>query len=461
MVIGDSLAQGCRSMTVNATYCAQSWGARVARAQGWEFVTPDFPRPVLFDLEQEIRRIDTLGVTLEGLRFHGFVDRLLGNLRDWLVNARESAFDCFDNLAVSGAAVYDLYTRTAATSAAEVAALTPNGASALLPLSAYGDLHIAINGRFTLNPSQDPAFDGFTMLDWVRAREPETLLVQIGHNHGLYTIGSEAKDVSFTQGDAAHGDYFAQWGRLAAELAALPATVTAILVVLLPKVGGVANLRPRGVERPGGYAPTYEAEFSGSPAVLPGARLAEIDAAVRAANDTIRQTVLSAAGAAGARLKFLDAYALFDALDYKNSLEPARRIAVAGGLAVDNRYLDGALQVPPPFGPGGLRLAAGGFQSIDGMHPSGCGYGVLACEAMTALGLPFDRGDVLAPAYADDTLLAHYPGELNVVTRLLGAIRDLVRFNQFVPAPRTFLDADDRMHLLDALRLMRGVFNPP
>jgi hypothetical protein len=65
MSIGDSLAQGCRSLTVKESFCEQSWPARVAEAQKWEFVTPDFPRPVLFDLEEEIRRLDTLSISIE------------------------------------------------------------------------------------------------------------------------------------------------------------------------------------------------------------------------------------------------------------------------------------------------------------------------------------------------------------------------------------------------------------
>ena len=53
MIIGDSQAQGCRSLTVTADYSKQSWAARVANSQGWQFRTPDFPRPILFDLEQD------------------------------------------------------------------------------------------------------------------------------------------------------------------------------------------------------------------------------------------------------------------------------------------------------------------------------------------------------------------------------------------------------------------------
>jgi hypothetical protein len=286
------------------------------------------------------------------------------------------------------------------------------------------------------------------------------LFVQIGHNHGLYTIGSTAQDVPFDMGDTPHGDYWTQWGRLAQELAQLPADVGTILIVLLPKVGAVANLRPSAVERDAGYAPSYEAVLSGSTSILPGSRLSQIDGAIRNANARIRQIVQDAAAAVGtvARMKFLDTYSVFDADDYKNSLEPSRRIGVATGLTIDNRYLDGVFQLPPPIGPGGVRLTTGGFQSIDGMHPSGSGYAVLAIEAMNMLGLPNDRAALLQQSFAEDSLISHYPLELSVLTRLLATFRDLERLNHFVLHRQTFLN--DQLHLTDALRMMKSAFNP-
>jgi hypothetical protein len=46
------------------------------------------------------------------------------------------------------------------------------GGNVLKELSDGGiaDLHVAINARFTLNPSQEPNFANFTQLEWVRAR---------------------------------------------------------------------------------------------------------------------------------------------------------------------------------------------------------------------------------------------------------------------------------------------------
>jgi hypothetical protein len=461
MIIGDSLAQGCRSLTVNQTFCAQSWAARLAQQQGWRFVTPDLPRPILFELEEEVRRLDTLTLSVENFEFEGILDRLRDNLEAWLMNARESAFDCFDNLGLAGALIYDLYTRSAASSAVEVADLTPQGAATPLALDQVGDVHLAINGRFTLNPSQDPAFNDLTPLEWVRARRPRRLLVQVGHNHGLYQIGSQAEDVSFTQpgGNGVHGDYWSQLQTLATALAGLPGDVGAIVVALLPKVGAVANLEPREASRENGYAPTYGPVLSLSTAILSGTRLAAIDAAINDANARIRQIVGDAAQAAGTagRLNFLDTYALFDRLDFKNSLDPQRQVAVDAGLSLDNRYVAGRFHVWP-LNAAGWRLSAGGLQSADGMHPSGGGYTMLATETMNLLGLGGDPQALLQRAFSEDALLSHYPIELRAVTSLLQMARDLSRTNAFFPSGQTFLT--EGVHAGDILRAMHSVFLP-
>lgn len=211
MVIGDSLAQGCRSLSVQAAFCQQSWPARVARTQGWTFRAPDFPRPILFDLEQEIRLLgDVIQLAPAEIRFQGLVGRFLQNLQAWLANKKESAFLCFDNLGLSGAKPYDLYTRTAASSNAEIAKICPNGpATSSVPYSDIGTLHLGINGRYVLNPSQNPAFENLTPLMWVQARQPKRLFIQIGHNNGLYAIGADAdpQRLDFTQ-DNPNGDKF-------------------------------------------------------------------------------------------------------------------------------------------------------------------------------------------------------------------------------------------------------------
>ena len=109
MVIGDSLSQGCRSLSVTRPFCQQSWPARVAKCQGWNFLVPDFPRPILFDLEEEVRQLgDLVQISPKDIRFQGLLGRFFTNLRAWLANKVESKLTCFDNLGLAGCQPYDL-----------------------------------------------------------------------------------------------------------------------------------------------------------------------------------------------------------------------------------------------------------------------------------------------------------------------------------------------------------------
>ena len=464
MVIGDSLAQGCRSLSIKSDYCAQSWGARIAAAQKWEFITPDFPREVLYDLEKEIRLLDTLSLSLDKLTFSNAVSRIRANLRAWLDQPGGSQHLCFDNLGLTGATIYDLYTRTSANSAQYIQQATsgPGGPNAALRLETLGLLHISLNARFTLNPGQSADFADFTPLDWVKHREPEILAVQIGHNHGLFSVGFSAEDKGIANGHPVHGGYFDQWERLAAALAALPGTVRTILVTLLPKVGATGNLKPRGDERLNGYAPFYEPVLSTRTTVFLGPRLRQIDHEIQQVNQKIRSILINAARATGEparekRLVFLDTWELLDKRDYKNSLQKRRRIQVDDGVAIDNRYLDGQPQIVlgALFK---LKLIAGGFLSVDGMHPSGCGYAVVASEAMKLLRLEHEVDDLLKLAFQQDTLLSRYPGELDALVRILAILRTLQHAGQFTHAPTGPLTEDS--NLADILRVMKSAFQP-
>ena len=46
------------------------------------------------------------------------------------------------------------------------------------------DLHLGINGAFTLNPSQNSAYDQWDQLTWAEKRKPEMLIFHCGHNDG-------------------------------------------------------------------------------------------------------------------------------------------------------------------------------------------------------------------------------------------------------------------------------------
>jgi hypothetical protein len=458
MVIGDSLSQGCRSLTVNAAFCAQSWPARIAQEQTWEFVTPDFPRPVLLDLEEEVRRLPLLTLSIANLRLEGIVDRIRANVSAWLKDDVDSAVRCFDNLGLTGALVGDLYTRSAASSAAEISQLVPDGPGSVGAMSdpellaKLPDLHLPINARFTLNPSQDPAFSTFTPLDWVRERKPRVLAVHVGHNHGIYRIGGDAADVDFDQ-----GTFWDQWQELADRLAALPAEIETILVALLPKVGAVANLAPTDVERTDGYAESYEPVFSVSANVLSGTKLAAVDAKIYDGNARILTVLTDAHAKAGApdRLKFLDVFGLLDGYDFKNSLDAERKIALPSDVTIDNRYVAG---IVPPQLPIAVVLNAGGFQSVDGMHASGCGYAVLASEAMKLLGLPHQREALLSRSFQEDALLSRFPLVLDVVVALLQRLRGLIRLGESLNVP-ALIQADGQ-HLAALLPQLQRILMP-
>jgi hypothetical protein len=459
MAIGDSLPQGCRNLSIKASYCLQSWPARLAQTQGWFFASPDHHNPVLFDLEAEVRRLDPIFLSPANLAFAGLPGRILGNFERWQKRPGGSASECFDNLSVAGFQVHDLYSCTSARSDAFIKRVAAGGPVAVLNPNTLGDLHLAINSRFVLNPQEKSAYAGFSPLDWIEHREPETLLVQIGHNHGLFGFGFSAKDQnSITQGDYEGRDYWQQWDEVARRLANLPSSVQRILVVLLPKVGAVAELHPTSKQRVNGYAPAYEPRLLPVPHTLTGLRVAEVDAEIRRTNVRIESLVRSAASIAGteARLIFLDAYAAIDSLDFKNSLKPSSRLKIDNGVLLDNCYLDGRPALPNPFRG---ELIAGGYMSIDGMHASGVGYADIASRALTALKLPqtpADRKKLLRQAFSEDTLLSNYPIELDGLVRLAAIARTLMRANHFFPKITASLEDDT--HMAFSLPILASAF---
>lgn len=462
MVIGDSLAQGCRSLSVSAPLCSQSWSARIAAQQKWPFLIPNHPRPVLFDLEREIRRLNPVNAAADQLKLGGFVGRYLENIKDWERDSPATE-ECFDNLALAGAAVGDLYARTAKTSDQFIQdTLRGNPLNGLQP-SKIGDLHISVNGRYVLNPSKNPAYAGYSMLDWVEKRLPENLFVQIGHNHGLFGVGfsaliSNVSDPvgSITQPGGDFGPYWDQWQKVAERLAKLPGDVKQIVVIQLPKVGAVGNLMPATEERKNGYSPVYEPTLSTRPR-LPGPQLALIDEAIVKVNQKIQDTLLKAAKATDTekRLLFVNGYKLLEDVDYKNTQQVSRRIRINSDVTTDNRYLDGSLRFGWPPIPR-HELSKGGFFSVDGMHPSGVGYAVLASNVMDALKIKHNSAKLLQQAFDEDRLLSDYPPELDMVVGLLAIIRKAINVGHFDHAPQG--EVSENMHFADWLRVMKTVF---
>ena len=464
MVIGDSLAQGCRSLSVTSLLCSQSWSARVAAVQKWQFVPPNHPRPVLFDLEREIRNLNPVSLPLDNIVLEGFVGRYLKNLDDWQHQIPQTTV-YFDNLALAGALVGDLYNRSAKSCDDSIKTLVGDNPFDALKISSVGELHIAINGRYVLNPSKDPAYDNYTQLDWVALRKPKNLFVQIGHNHGLFAVGFSGSicninnpEDSITQPGAGQTDNFwDQWQILATRLANLSSEVERIYIVLLPKVGAVGNLMPLGNGRDAdGYAPAYDPTFSTHPR-LPGPQLKQIDTAIKSVNAKIKDIILTeqAKAKAAARTIFIDAYQILNTYDFKNSEDNSQRIPITGNEIVDNRYLNGHLRFGWPPIPN-EELCSGGFFSVDGMHPSGVGYAVIAQNILKPLGATAIPADILAQAYNDDSLLSDYPAELDMLVDLLKVLREAISVGHFDHTPVGPISDD--WHFADLLRVLKGVF---
>lgn len=250
--------------------------------------------------------------------------------------------------------------------------------------------------------------------------------------------------------------YWVQWEKVAERLAKLPAGVQLIVVFLLPKVGAVGNLMPTSEDRDAqGYASAYEPVFSTHPR-MPGPVLAKIDAAVRTVNDQIKAKLIGAAQNTGtaARLKFVDTYHIQQGYDYKNTRETGLRVKFGGSVTVDDRYLDGKMRFGWPVIP--EALSRGGFFSAAGMHPSGVGYAILASDVMTMSGIAHDRNKLLMRAYREDRLLSDYPGELDMLVKLLDVIREAISLRHFDHSPVGELSED--MQFPDLLRSIMRIF---
>ena len=436
MVLGDSLSQGCRSLSVTSKYCRESWGARIAASQDWRFDTPDHPRPVLFDLERIVRRFNlVLGPIIPliaGVRVLKGIEKNANAWRDDLAQKQvRSSFETFSNLGVAGAVIPELYEMTYASARDRAFELMADrdlsDLSDLTPV--IGELHRVLNYAFVLNPAHKTNLQHLTPLDWVARRKPTRLMIQTGHNHGLWDAGFTAnyKLVSYAKlRDQAGIEEMAE------RLARLPAGVEQIVYFLLPKVGAVANLIPKG-DLEDGYYDEYAPALVPVPEVQTRVEMASIDASVQKTNQEIRERFTEIFNQVkpnnAKRLTFVDTYQVFDRYDYKNSRNPAAKVRVSG-KGITNERLDGKSRYSGPPSKRismGVDLYRGGFQSFDGMHPSGVGYALLASEVMDKLDLPHDRGSILKRAFKDDKLLSNYPQQSEAIYGIVNLIQMLRR----------------------------------
>ena len=427
MVIGDSLAQGCRSLSVASHLCEQSYSAILAREQGWSFNVPAFPRPVLFDLEDVVRKYLNWGI-IGGWVF--LFNRLQAGFDEWVQHFLSPASvgtEWCDNLAISGATLEEMgadrnrarhfsWTRSRGV-------IEKHRGSSIRELifekkDAIGELHLAINAGFVLNPHGLRKYADWTMLDWVDARRPKRLLVHMGHNNGLYPIGSNAEFVDLEE------KTLPAYKRMIDEIMAVTKVTQQVIFLLLPKVSAVANLEIVGDGRDDhGYGPRYRPVFSTSLNEFTGAQMRAVDEMIKKVNRALRDHIRQYDGSHW--VEVVEAYEILEANDYKQTLDRSRQTYVPP-YAINNRYLKGSGKTLLSGGrmrgsPSGVKWAFddGGFQSIDGMHPTALGYCEMAIELGKRLNWKYNKEKVRKTALANEKLITAYPaGHQSVVSAM-------------------------------------------
>src|SRR5271165_1659288 len=415
MAIGDSIYNGVRSLTIKADLAAHSVPAQVASAFRWEFVSPDYPRPMLADFEQVFS--DPLAGTLDLLRNEAT------NAHAWLAQASWSQNALFHNLRIAQQVVNDLTTAnysTALTTAQQLASLGASMAINQLP-----KLYQALNTCFVLNPQRNNA-DARTAIDILAAAKPKRLLINIGINDGLWTL--------LLMGDASDYqtriDPTAAMATLARALSDKCGDIENFYINLFPKPSAIANLMPRtDDESPnGGYFSQYLGRLIQAGGI-PGTTMQAIDDWV---NTDLNPRIRTAFRPLGARAHFVDLYAMNAAYDRKNGIATKSVIVNSGATQI---LLDNLpLEVLPIVG--GRR--DGGLFGLDNLHPTVVGYGLIAqavCDTIAAT-------EGLAPTvinpqscYDADTLLHNLPPQIALADFVLGFI------GAFIPPPGGTTDA--------------------
>ena len=274
-----------------------------------------------------------------------------------------------------------------------------------------------LNARFVLNPSFNSSISFMRASQLVQAiaRQPGTLLIDAGANHGVWLMAFDAygPDTCYgrddpnnpayvspgTPGSACRplrgtprtsvrgelGDWVANMTEVARELVPLQNTTT--IVNLLGPPSAVANLAPLGDRRATGNASFYFAFYQnylslGTIRTVDAATVRAMDLLVAQKNQETEAAMCKILGPD--HVAFVDLYALLKKFDRKNS-PYAQAVQVTADLSdklgprvltLDNRVV----QADPPRG-----LFAGGLFSYDNMHPTAMGYALIANAVLNTL----------------------------------------------------------------------------
>jgi lysophospholipase L1-like esterase len=431
MAVGDSLYNGVESLSISkekAHYSIPSFVARGLNVHGYREASYD--RPLLADLDVDFQSswrhiAETLGnhVTVD-------IDSYTNPSRVGYFQRSKPKF--FDDVAIAQADSAQLMCDTSGEGSAWIAPYY-TGNVLHIPSGKFGIPHdlttwlYEVNSRFLLNPSLDDHYKNLSQLGEVLARKPKNLLMNIGSNDGLWLMAFKGftpntcydtvnyKPVSpcgpSTQSISSDMAQLVKNMRAIAQTLA-PLT-THVYVNLLGPPRAVANLNPVGFARVSGktgYFAHYETYINDTGLqTVTGADVKAMDDLVTSANRQIISNMCQVLGPR--RVTFVDLFGLLSEYDAKNALNskptPQNSISVnvdlgQGPTAVP---LDNLVLHPDPrrfqVTGGEFSLVDGGLFSLDNMHPTAFGYGLVANRVMAAMKAPIPTRGGCAVISAD------------------------------------------------------------
>jgi hypothetical protein len=446
VTVGDSLTHGVSSGAVFHT--SLSWPAQVARALGLDdFAVPRYGGPLdglPLNLESLVRRLgEAFGEDLSmfekmraPLMLHGIVD---GNEDYWERGdgADPPPIDVhYDNLGIYGWDVRDAVSYTAARAAARARGGRDDDLFGVKPAR---DNDIAANSvlaPFGVDATQ------LSAAAWHGSNGGiGTLVVALGANNALDAVVNKTvrwSTAGFDDLDENHRfnvwrpTHFAQeYAALVGELRAIPAQrvvlATVPHVTIAPLARGVNPQQPGEKWQPGSrYFPYYTDPWIDDDGFRPSKHRHLTHQQARAIDSAIDQyntTITDAVGDArreGREWYVLDLCGVLDSLAY-------RRFGDDEEAATRHHWVPYVL--PGPIGDLDTRFfradehgrRQGGLISLDGIHPTICGYGILAHEVLSILAeagvasTPID----FAVLRASDTLNSDPPALVDEVLDLL------------------------------------------